>query len=111
MHEIGLCEGLVPGAVEGAAGRPVRSVRIRAGVLQRIVPESMQLAWQMVADGTVAQDALVELDVVPVTLTCRGCGATTQSEDPYARCSACSGVDLDTSGGDELMLVSLELGG
>lgn len=109
MHEVGLCEGIVSAVVERAGERQVTRVRIRAGVQQRVVHESLEHAFREVADGTVAEDAEVELEVVPVTLTCAACGSVQESDDAYAACPACGSVDVETAGGDELTLVSISL--
>jgi len=109
MHEVGICEGIVAAVLARAAGREVSRVRVRAGVQQRIVPESMQQAFRMVAAGTVAADAAVDLEIVPVTLTCIACGFAGDANDPYATCSRCGSVDVEAWGGDELILVSVSL--
>jgi hydrogenase nickel incorporation protein HypA/HybF len=109
VHEMGLCAGVVEAVLGRAAGRQVSRVRVRAGALQRVVPDAMVEAFRLVSAGTVAEGAVVDLEVVPVTLTCLACGAVSESEDPYATCARCGGVDVDTSGGDELTLVSVSL--
>jgi hydrogenase nickel incorporation protein HypA/HybF len=109
VHEIGLCEGVLDAVERRAAGRRVRSVTVRAGALHRVVPESMETAFALVAAGTVADGAQVRLVLVPVQVRCRSCGLETEAADPLAVCSRCGGTDLDLSGGDELVLESLEL--
>jgi hydrogenase nickel incorporation protein HypA/HybF len=109
MHEMGLCMGVVDAVLDRAAGRPVTRVRVRAGALQRVVPDAMQEAFRLVSAGTIAEGAVVDLEVVPVTLTCLVCGAVSESDDPHATCLGCGGVDVETSGGDELTLVSVSL--
>ncbi len=109
MHEFGLCEGVVDAVVRRARGREVREVTVRAGVRQRLVPESMQHAFTTVATGTVAAGATVRLETVPVDVACRACHARVESLDPLAVCPACGSEDVDVTGGDELTLVSLRM--
>jgi hydrogenase nickel incorporation protein HypA/HybF len=90
-----------------AAGRPVDVVRIRAGALHRVVESAMVTAFELVAIGTVAQDARLELRTVPVQVSCRSCGLEVESQDPYAPCARCGSPDLDLRDGDELMLESI----
>jgi hydrogenase nickel incorporation protein HypA/HybF len=45
MHEFGLCEGIVDAIQRRAAGRPVARVRVRIGVLHRVVTEAFQHAF------------------------------------------------------------------
>ena len=111
MHEIGLCEGIVEAVLRRAGGRTVTAVTVRAGVRQRVVLESLRQAFAMVAAGTVAEGAAVDLEVTPVMLSCRTCGDVNETMDPWAVCPACGGEDVDVTGGDELTVVSLTLRG
>jgi len=109
MHEIGLCEGIVEVVVRRAGDRTVTGVLVRAGVRQRVVLSSLRQAFAIVAAGTVAEGAVVDLEVAPVTVTCRSCGEVHESLDPLARCEVCDSPDVDITGGDELLVVSLTL--
>lgn len=111
MHEFGLAEGILERVLEHAGDRRVIALEVRAGALQRIDAPTMDLAFATVAEGTLAAGATVQLQLVPVTLTCRACAAVTESIDPYATCGRCGDADMDTSGGDELTLVSVTLAG
>ena len=109
MHEYGLAQGILDRVLARAGERRVTGLRVRAGVMQRIDAPTMDTAFASVARGTVAEGAAVTLDLVPVTLTCRACGAVTEVMDPYATCGQCGDADVDARGGDELTLVSLTL--
>lgn len=109
MHEIGLCEPIVDAVERQAAGRRVTGVRVRVGARHAVVPESFDMAFAMVADGTVAADATVDLVVTPATAVCISCGRRAESADPLAACAGCGEVGLEMTGGDELVLESIEL--
>jgi hydrogenase nickel incorporation protein HypA/HybF len=109
VHEVGLCEGVLEAVERRAAGRPVLAVTVRAGAMHRIVPESMETAFALVAAGTVAEGAEIRLVLVPVLVRCRDCGLEVESADPLAVCTRCGATDLELRGGDELLLESLEL--
>jgi hydrogenase nickel incorporation protein HypA/HybF len=107
VHEIGLCEGVVEAVERRAAGRPVQVVRLRAGAQHRVVGPAMANAFALVAAGTVAEGAELDLVVVPVQARCRGCDHRAETTDPWAVCPACGSDDLELSGGDELTLESI----
>jgi hydrogenase nickel incorporation protein HypA/HybF len=107
MHELGLCESVLEAVERRAAGRTVSGVRLRVGALHRVVDESMRTAFAMVATGSVADGAELDLVVVPVVSHCRDCGTEVESTDPLATCPRCGSADLDQRGGDELMLESI----
>ena len=107
MHEFGLCEDIL-GAVERRAdGRRVSTVRVRVGAMHRVDEPSLAQAFSLVAAGTVAEGAAIEVVPVPTTIACRDCGARTATHDAFGVCPACGGTDLDTTGGDELVLESI----
>ncbi|GAA4707471.1 hydrogenase maturation nickel metallochaperone HypA [Phytohabitans rumicis] len=108
MHEIGLCEGVVETVLRRAAGRPVRRIRLRAGVRHAIVPESMSQAFALVAAGTEAASATVDLVTVPARLRCETCGAEADTVDLLAVCPSCGSDRVRLTGGDELVLESIE---
>jgi hydrogenase nickel incorporation protein HypA/HybF len=109
MHELGLCEGLVEAVERRAAGRRVARVRVRIGALHQVVPSALDQAFELVAGGTTAEGAAVDLVVTPVRVGCRACGHHTDAAELPAACTACGGVDLHVTGGDELLLESIEL--
>ncbi|MDH2429034.1 hydrogenase maturation nickel metallochaperone HypA [Sphaerisporangium sp. TRM90804] len=109
MHEFGIAESILA-AVEGRAdGRRVRRARVQVGALLRVAEPSINDAFTVVAEGTVAEGARLDLVTLPVRLTCRACGNAGTSVDPYAVCSACGSTDLDSEGGDDLVLESIQL--
>lgn len=109
MHEVGLAEAILEAVEKRAAGRPVARAKVRAGALLRVVEPSMDQAFHLVTEGTVAEGAAIDLVVTPARLTCRSCGHEDGTLDPLAVCPACGGGDVDMTGGDELVLESIEI--
>jgi hydrogenase nickel incorporation protein HypA/HybF len=108
MHEYGLCEGIVDAVQRRAGGRRVARIRVRVGVLHRIVDEAFRQAFSHVASGTEAENAALELVVIPARAVCRACWAEIEGADGIVVCPQCDGVDLELTVGDELILESLE---
>lgn len=107
MHEFGIAEGILSTVRRRAGGRPVHRVLVRAGVRHRIDQPSIAQAFQLVAIGTEAEGATLDLITVPATLTCRACGRTGETYDLLAGCPGCAADAVDLAGGDELLLESL----
>ena len=108
MHELGLCEAIV-GAVERRAGeREVTRVRVQVGRLHHVHPEAFEQSFLMAAAGTVAREAQAELVLLPVRARCGSCGGEIETEEMPLACPACGGVDMELTGGDELVLESIE---
>ena len=109
MHELGMWEAIMDTVERRAAGREVDAIRLRVGVLHRVVPSAFDQAFEMVAMGTVAEGAAVDLVSIPVEVRCPDCGHVEQADEAREACSSCGGVHVDLAGGDELTLESLRL--
>ena len=109
MHEVGLAEAVLDAVERRAAGRAVRVVRIRSGVLNRVDEPSMRQAFALVSEGSVAEDADLELEVVPIVAECPACGASWTADDVPTVCASCGDLSLRLVGGDELTLVSIDV--
>ena len=109
MHEYGMCDGIVAAVLERAAGRTVRRVRLRIGVQHRVVEDVLHHAFSHCAEGTMAENACVELVTVPMRGTCQNCTHTFDAHDILDLCPACGSNRVSLQGGDELILESLEL--
>jgi hydrogenase nickel incorporation protein HypA/HybF len=108
MHEFGLCEGIVDAVQRRAAGRQVARVKVRVGVLHRVVEGAFQQAFTHAAQGTEAENAAVDLVMIPARALCQACSAEVETEDFIAVCPRCGSVNLDCTAGDELVLESIE---
>jgi hydrogenase nickel incorporation protein HypA/HybF len=107
MHEFGLCEGVLDAVRQRAGGRQVAGIRVRFGVRHAVDSESLAQAFSMVAEGTEAAGATVELVTVPATITCADCGFSGEASDLLATCPRCAGADVQISGGEEMTLESI----
>lgn len=111
MHEIGLCEGLLDAVERRAAGRRVARVTVRIGVLHRVAEPALDQAFALLAEGTVADGAAVDLVTIPVRAVCRSCGQETVAQEAVAVCPSCGSTELELAAGDELLLESIQLEG
>lgn len=111
MHELGLCEAIV-GAVEKRAGeREVARVRVQVGRLHHVHPDAFEQSFMMAAAGGVASEARAELVLLPVRARCGSCATEIEADEIPLACPTCGGVDMELTGGDELLLESIEYRG
>lgn len=61
MHEVALCEDVLAVTLDAARGEPVARVRVRVGTRREVAPESLRFCWTLVAQGTAAEEAVIEL--------------------------------------------------
>lgn len=110
MHELSICRAISDTVVDHAAGRPVRSVRVRIGHFRQVVPDTLAYCWGLHTSATELEGCALELDEVPAAIECRSCGATTTLDLPVLRCGGCSGTDVALVTGEEFLIESIEVG-
>ena len=110
MHETGLCEAIVDEVERAAGGRRVERIRVRVGEAHGVVAEDLAAAFRMTAAGTVAEEAEVDLVIEPLAARCMSCGAETAgSPAALVACPGCGGVNVEITGGDEVVLDSISV--
>jgi hypothetical protein len=65
MHELGLAEGIMTVAIDMAGGRQVLRIVVRIGEDQRIVPDSLEFGFQLLAEDTICEGAVLQCVVEP----------------------------------------------
>jgi hydrogenase nickel incorporation protein HypA/HybF len=108
VHELGLCSSIVDAVAARAGDRPVARVRVRVGRLHHVHPDAFDQSFAVAAQGTTVQGAGVDLVLLPVQSRCGACGASWGSDEPPLACPSCDSVDVELTGGDELVLESIE---
>ncbi|MDT4986417.1 MAG: hydrogenase nickel incorporation protein HypA/HybF [Micromonosporaceae bacterium] len=109
MHELGITQSVVDAVCERAAGRPVRSVRVQVGALTAVIPEAMRFCFELVAEGTVADGARLDIERRPAAASCQACGVDFAVTDLILLCP-CGSADVRVTAGRELQIVSMEVG-
>jgi hydrogenase nickel incorporation protein HypA/HybF len=108
MHETGLAEAIVAAALRRAEGRRVTGVRVHIGG-HPVDPDVVTQGIQLAATGTLAENTAVELVLVPMSVSCRGCGRTGSVDDHLSMvaCPACGGLDIELTGDEDVILESI----
>jgi hydrogenase nickel incorporation protein HypA/HybF len=109
MHELAIAQSMFEIARRHARGRRVTRVEVRVGHLRQVVPASLEFAFELIAQGTELEGAALVIDHVPAAGVCRDCGSEVPLPDFPLMCSACGGLDVDVTEGEELEVESLEL--
>jgi hydrogenase nickel incorporation protein HypA/HybF len=112
MHELSIVSALFSTVLEKAAehkAREISLVRIKVGRLSGVVPDLLESAFDMYKRGTIAERAVLEIDLLPFRVRCRACGTETGGEDFIFSCPRCGGADLEILQGTELFLEKIEV--
>ena len=112
MHELSivasLFEILEAKARENQATKIV-GVRLKVGKLAGIVPEFLESAFDSYKKDTIAAEARLEVEEVPLKMRCRKCAAEIEKEDYSLLCPYCSSTDLEIIEGMDLLLDKIDL--
>src|SRR5829696_5735720 len=109
MHELSIADAVREIVERNARGRSVARVELKVGHLRQVVPDSLDFAWELVTQGTALDGAGLQIEYVAASARCRACGDEAELTAFPARCDACGSLDVEVSGGDELLVEALEL--
>jgi hydrogenase nickel incorporation protein HypA/HybF len=108
MHEMAITQSVVDAVCEHAAGRRVHSVKLAVGELCAVVPDSMQFCFELATQGTVADGAVLDLDIQPGAAHCRTCQQQFELHDLILLCP-CGSADVEVMAGRDLRILSMEV--
>jgi hydrogenase nickel incorporation protein HypA/HybF len=112
MHELSICHAMMTQVEEIAAREGASSVAaivIRIGPLSGVVPDLLQQAFTIARAGTLAAEAELITELEPIRVRCLECEAESQVAPNRLLCDACGSYRTQVTGGDELLLASVEL--
>ncbi|ADC89674.1 hydrogenase nickel insertion protein HypA [Thermocrinis albus DSM 14484] len=112
MHEMSIVQNLlqlVEMYAEREGAKDVRRIEVVVGVLSGVEPHLLRIAFDTFKEGTVAQNAQLDLVVEKLRLWCNSCNTQVEKEELDMICPLCGSVDTRVVGGDELLLKSIEM--
>lgn len=112
MHELSITQSILDislkAAREQGAAR-IRSIRLRLGPFSGVVPECVQMYLDLLAKGTPAEGARLEVRQVPLRVLCLDCGREGEITRKSIGCPFCGSLRLRRLSGKEFMVESLEV--
>ncbi len=114
MHETAIALSILDIIVakcSEAGGSTVDSVRLRIGKAAGVMPEALTFAFDAAKTDTIAAQASLEIEPVPVNGTCKDCGKTFEAGDAQFvfACPHCSSKSFEITGGREMEIVDMEI--
>lgn len=117
MHELSITEKILNIAlkhVEGHAVNRIVNVHLQIGDLTELESEWIQHYFDYLAKGTLAENARLQIERVPIMLRCKDCGAEfkiSKQELSDAKCPECGDDDPDLTmiSGREYKVINLEV--
>lgn len=112
VHEMSIAQSLLSIILQESdnhqASRVV-SVALKVGELSSVEPGSLRFCFELIAEGTIAQGAELQIERVPVICRCEECGTEFTVEQLLFVCPSCQSRRVEVLSGRELNIQSLEV--
>lgn len=108
MHELGITQNIIAIARAYAGSARVQRVVLEIGNLAAIMPAAILFCFDICAQGTPLEGAILEIREIPGLARCRTCGQEMALSQLFGICS-CGSHDLQVIQGEELKIKELEL--
>jgi hydrogenase nickel incorporation protein HypA/HybF len=112
MHELAVTQGILDISLrhaERANARKITDINLVIGQFSSIVDDSVQFYWDIVAEGTIAQGAMLHFNRLPGEMTCGACGHTFQPGGETFECPSCSSPQVRITKGEEFRVDSIDV--
>ncbi len=114
MHEYSIVQSLLDIIEEHAqkhGAKSVRKVVVKIGVLSGVEPHLLHVAFDTFKEGTICQEAELQMNIQPIIARCRSCNETNEYPNVqiFFECRHCGSVDLEIVDGEDMLLMSLEM--
>lgn len=114
MHELGLVRSILEIAEayarrEGA--QAIREIGLKVGALSGVEPSALEFAFEAAKQNTLAQQARLAVQWVPLVAFCEECGVEFEVKSPFgiALCPVCHQAVASHTQGHELEVDYLEV--
>lgn len=112
MHELAICQSLINQIENIVSERNAQSVSlivIGMGPLSGVEAQLLKNAYPIASAGTVAANAELVIEYLPVKVKCNECGCESDVAVNKLTCKHCGNWRTSLVSGDELLLMSVEL--
>jgi hydrogenase nickel incorporation protein HypA/HybF len=112
MHELSVTESVLEIALRHAekagAGR-ITDIYLVIGQLSSIVDDSVQFYWEIVSQGTLAENSRLHFERIATQLKCLDCGHQYSPGEDDLSCPGCQSIRVKIIAGDEFQLEAIEV--
>jgi len=108
MHELAITRNIVAIVGEAAQGRHVTRVTLEIGKLSGVMADAVAFCFDIVAAGTAASGAQLDIHEIDGRARCRDCGAEFAADTLFTPCP-CGSRHCERLAGEELNVKALEL--
>ena len=107
MHELGVVMEVVRVALEVAQEQKLKKIDtivLQIGELSSVIPVYVEQCFPAAADGTLLQDARLEIEILPGNALCKECGKVFNILANKQKCPDCASGRWELLGGREFYI-------
>ncbi len=111
MHELSVAHAVVTTVVNALPSPTPRvtQVRLRIGELSGIVPQALEFAYDVAAQGTPLADAALVIERSPIVIACPTCGEQELASARDFSCPSCDQPCGSVVSGQEMEILDVTL--
>lgn len=90
--------------------KQINSVRLRIGKAAQILPDALLFAFDAAKQGTIANEAEMIIDMIPLSGKCNACSQRFEVKERFIfNCPACASTGIKIDRGYEMEIVDMEV--
>ena len=122
MHDVTAAQSIAHSVLEAARARRatrIERIKLALGAMTMLDPEQLEFWLEQILRGTIGENAEIEIEVLPLTVSCSACGFEGQApvpDDPIYHlmpyvpvCPRCGANTLKVLGGAECIIESIRV--
>ena len=112
MHEVGIMHNILDHAIERAkheGAQHINHVHMRVGEESGVEQDALALAFEVAKKGTIAENAQLEVEYLPVLCYCNNCNLDFHPTDLLYECPDCKQPYCEVKQGKEFDLAYLDV--
>jgi hydrogenase nickel incorporation protein HypA/HybF len=112
MHEFGLMESVLKCVNESArdgGAKYVTDIYLSVGELTQAVPEAMEFAFDVLKEGTLSENAKLNISYIEGRQRCLDCEHEYKPEQFRLTCPNCGSLSTESIAGKELHINKIEI--
>jgi hydrogenase nickel incorporation protein HypA/HybF len=110
MHEMAIAEQLIETVLSTAIqnnARKVEEVDLEIGEMRLVVPSALELAFEVVSQGTIVEGAKLNIVERAITMQCNNCEQIFPAEIGNFVCPSCKKAEGRIIEGNEILITSI----
>jgi len=109
MHEFTIVQSMLDLCKKHSKGKEVDRVVVDIGKMSGIEPHFLKESFNAFKEDTVCKDALLDINLIDITILCNKCQTKSKIEDYNFFCPKCNSGDTKVLSGQEMHIQYLEL--